>query len=364
MRPVLHPIALLAVSALLLSACGGGGGGGGGGGSDAGSAADTATTEAPAAATAPAAQPQAVVSPTLTVTDRQRAAAAATTSQNAANACAAIRPFYWEVGNRDGKLVSGSVASSTTNLMYSGSTAMSIASASKWVYGAYVAQKQGGALSDGDRKFLEMRSGYVSLQSCDPGQTVDSCLAAQNNGAYTPAADGLFDYDSGHMEKHASLLGLGAMKNAALAAEIQSQIGSDVALAYTQPLLAGGLRMTPDAFALFLRKMLGGQLVMGSLLGSGAVCTNAATCGTNQAIYAPVPSTESWHYSLAHWVEDDPLVGDGAFSSAGAFGFYPWIDASKTNYGIVARVAQSGSGYASAQCGRLIRKAWATGVAR
>jgi hypothetical protein len=102
---------------------------------------------------------------------------------------------------------------------------------------------------------------------------------------------------------------------------------------------------------------------MGALLGSHPVCTNPLTCGLNVAAYSPVPSTETWHYSLGHWVEDDPIVGDGAFSSAGSFGFYPWIDATKTNYGIVARSAQQGQGYASAQCGRLIRKAWTTGVA-
>jgi len=33
-------------------------------------------------------------------------------------------------------------------------------------------------------------------------------------------------------------------------------------------------------------------------------------------------------------------VGDGAFSSPGAFGFYPWIDRTKTNYGVLARSAE------------------------
>ena len=37
-------------------------------------------------------------------------------------------------------------------------------------------------------------------------------------------------------------------------------------------------------------------------------------------------------------MEDDPAVhGDGAFSSPGAFGFYPWIDSSKSYYGIISR---------------------------
>ncbi len=63
-------------------------------------------------------------------------------------------------------------------------------------------------------------------------------------------------------------------------------------------------------------------------------------------------------------MEDDPATyaGDGAYSSAGAFEFqHPWIDASKTYYGVISREdAASGGeqgGYASAQCGRLVRHA-------
>lgn len=77
-----------------------------------------------------------------------------------------------------------------------------------------------------------------------------------------------------------------------------------------------------------------------------------------------MPSSESWHYSIGHWVEDDPVVGDGAFSSAGSFGFYPWIDADKTTYGVLARSESAGNGIDSVDCGRLVRRAWITAVAR
>jgi hypothetical protein len=109
-----------------------------------------------------------------------------------------------------------------------------------------------------------------------------------------------------------------------------------------------------------LRKMLGGQLKIGALLGSNAVCTNSTTCST-AAPGGPIPNALSWHYSLGHWVEDDPKVGDGAFSSLGLFGFYPWIDAKKTTYGLLARDIPAG-GTGSATCGGLIRRAWATGL--
>ena len=338
-------IALACAGALGLGACGGGAGDASAGGG-----------AAPPAGTDLAA----------------RVAAATQTAQSNGNDCAALRPFYWEVGDAQGRLGAGSVTGPGQSTV-SDSTVMAIASASKWLYGAYVVQLRQGQLTDTDVKFLTFRSGYTHFSRCLPGQTVDACEAYANNGVYSPAADGLFSYGGGHMEKHASLIGLGAANNATLAAAVQGQLGSDVALQYTQPQLAGGVVTSAASYAVFLRRILSGQLLMKAALGTHAVCTNPLTC--SQALHAPVPSTESFHYSIGHWVEDDPVDGDGAFSSAGAFGFYPWIDASKHWYGILARHDVSGitdpddpdsggQGYASMRCGRLIRAAWIDGVAR
>jgi hypothetical protein len=317
----------------------------GGGGSDAGGA-------APLPAPAPSGP-----------SDAQRTTAATSTA-NGNSSCTAIAPFYWEIGDRNARLASGSVNAAGSGTVYTASSLMGIASASKWLYGAYVVQKRNAVLSDSDIKFLNFRSGYTDFSQCLQGQSIDGCIAYQNNGVHSNTSDGFFAYGGGHMENHASLaMGLGPLLNAGLASEIRTQLGSDVNLAYTQPQLAGGVATTADDYARFLRKLLGGQLQMGALLGTHAVCTNPATCST--ALRTPVPGTESWHYSLGHWVEDDPVVGDGAFSSAGAFGFYPWIDAGKSWYGVLARqVFASGEGFSSADCGRLIRKAWVTGVAR
>lgn len=294
------------------------------------------------------------------VTDQQRAQAAASTAQNNA-LCGAIRPFYWEIGDRTAAMASGSVTSGSNAAAYTANTVMSIASASKWLYGTYVAQRRAGAVTEDDYKYLNFRSGYTNFSDCLPDQTVAQCEAYQGNGDYTAANDGKFFYNGGHMERHAVLMGLGDMDNAALGAEIRSQLGADVALAYSQPQLAGGVYLTPAAYALVLRKMLSGRLVMGSMLGAHPVCTNPRTCPA--AVFAPIPSSESWHYSIGHWVEDDPTLGDGAFSSPGAFGFYPWIDASRTYYGVIARADAAGA-LDSVYCGRTIRKAWITGVAQ
>jgi hypothetical protein len=151
-----------------------------------------------------------------------------------------------------------------------------------------------------------------------------------------------------------------------------------VNLAYSQPQLAGGVYTTPANYAQFLRNMLAGQYGhMLGLLGSNAVCTHTNSTDCPTALYSPLNesapgltsndvSDEAWHYSLGHWVEDDPAVGDGAYSSAGAFGFYPWINRSKTYYGILARfdATHASAGVASAFCGRLIRKAWTLGQAQ
>jgi len=326
-------------------------------------AADEATTLVAAAASSrrtTSSTTTTTTTTTTTVTDSARIAAATATAQSTSNACSKIRPFYWEIGGASGKTTSGSVASSGTTAVKP-SVPISIASASKWLYGAYVAQLRAGTLTSTDRKYLAMSAGYVSLKSCSGLTSVDACLASGSNGAYSSGYEGIFKYDGGHMEKHASLNGLGKLTTKALATEVRAKLGSDVALAYSQPLMAGGALISTDAYALFLRKILGGKLQMASLLGSGTVCTNPTTCST--AAYAPLPSSESWHYSVGHWVEDDPSVGDGAFSSPGAFGFYPWIDATKTYYGVVARVATNGA-LGSVNCGRLIRSAWATGVAK
>jgi hypothetical protein len=286
------------------------------------------------------------------------ATAAVATANSSSNACSTIRPFYWEVGDASGALASGSVNSSDSPTVYAAGTRMSIASASKWFYSSYFVQRTGGALNASDIKFFNFQSGYASHGfSCQPGQTVQECVDLGSNGVYDATDDGAFAYSGAHMEKHASLSGLGGLDSTMLAAEIRSQLGNEIDLSYSSPQLAGGMVTTANDYATLLRKILRGDLKMHDALGTHAVCTNPRTCAN--AVNAPSPPGESWHYSIGHWVEDDPAVGDGAFSSPGAFGFYPWIDRTKTNYGVLSRSAANGA-IDSVYCGRLIRKAWTT----
>lgn len=313
---------------VLLAACGGGGGGGGDPAPGNGTP-DTATRIAAAQQTA-------------------------TTNSN----CAAVSPFYYELGDKNGAIVSGSVGGST----YSATTQMNIASASKWLFGAYVAEMRAGVLTADDTRATHMLSGYASMGSaCGAGATVESCFHMLGNDTYTAAKLDRFNYDSGHFQRWGVDYGMASMTGPDVAYAYRATLG--VSSMFNGPLLAGGAIMSAQDYAIFLHRILNNQLKITALLGDQPTCTQPSSCPT--ADYSPI-TAEAWHYSVGHWVEDDPTLGDGAFSSAGAFGFYPWIDRTKTYYGILAREDVSGNnqGYASAQCGRLIRKAYVTATAQ
>ena len=306
------------------------------------------------------------------VPEAQRAAAAQETAQSSTQ-CKAIQPFYWEIGDARGPRAGGPVGSNAP----ARDTQMHIASASKLIYAAYVAERREGKLTADDIRFLNFTSGYTHFRFCRRNQNVAACLNSlmNGNGKFDPATQGLFDYNGGHMEKHAALMGLGDMGNDALADEIHhglQKLGANWKFTYSQAQPAGGGVSSVADYAQFLRSIVSGELQLGKLLGTHKVCANPKTC-PQEAVKTPIPLEETWHYSIGHWVEDDPRVGDGAFSSPGAFGFYPWISADRQTYGIVGRESRHGlfsdegeekPGAQSVACGREIRAAWMSGSVR
>jgi hypothetical protein len=95
-------------------------------------------------------------------------------------------------------------------------------------------------------------------------------------------------------------------------------------------------------------------------------CSQRSHAGGKAGDHAPERGTEMAIASASKWIY-------GAFSSPGAFGFYPWISADRRFYGMVAREQRHGfmSGdpsdklaVASVDCGREIRAAWMDGRAR
>lgn len=279
--------------------------------------------------------------------------------------CVDINPYYWEIGNKEGVIVSGS----TGDQSITGTTVLPIASAAKWVFGAYIVQSKTGVIDNDTGEALTMSSGYTSFGnlSCTPSyvQTVSDCFNVGDNYEYTPGHDHYFYYNGGHFQKLAMDNGLGPLTEAELVVEFRNKLGDDLNFTFGSPQLAGGIKISADQYGIFLQKILGQKILMYHHLGVNGVCTNPDTCPSSMA--SPYID-QDFHYSYGHWVEDDPASGDGAFSSAGLFGFYPWINAQKTFYGIISRYEvpgggnDIGAGAASQVCGSIIRKAFETGT--
>jgi hypothetical protein len=360
---------------------------------------------------------------------QQRIAAAQATASNTtpSSSCGVLSQnqsesddgFYWEIGDQNGIILdsgsglqaSGSVQpSGVSGTNYTRSTPLLIASASKWLSGSYFSEATA-TQSNGQWSlpaayvpFMNFTSGYDNMAENCPGlttPTVQDCLERRNglgasavpNGTQTPGDVGHFYYNSGHLEVFeagadpavSGAIGGSNDNDAELAAALTGALSARnviVNLSFEAPVMAGGINTTTSDYAEFLKGLLrtNNPLIMSNFLRPTAndpyaVCTNPSdpTCvdanGRPLARYAPVPSNISWHYSITHWIEDDPATGDGSYSSPGKYGFYPWIDASKTYYGILARyddnpvlTPQNAPYYKSVVCGANIRKAFMSGI--
>lgn len=282
---------------------------------------------------------------------RQQAASRVATSDAQ---CKALGDFYWEVGDAAGTQGSGVIGDK-----YSADGSIRIASASKFVWGAYVLEKIGKTAQPTQEQvnYLEMKSGYTRFNPlfCALAKSVESCMAARSNSEREPAKIGRFAYGGGHDQRLAANLGLGRLTAPQFTSEILSYLGPNLGFSFRSPQPAGGMEASPSQYAAFLRKVIKGDLRLKQFLGYAPVCTDPATCPT--AVESPVK--EAWHYSLNHWIEDDPRTGDSSFSSPGLLGFYPWISKDKTTYGILARQKLSATAaWDSVVCGRKIRAAW------
>jgi hypothetical protein len=349
-RSRLFGVALLSLSL----ACGssGAGGSGGGAGGNAGGAGGNGGTGGGGGASATGG---AGASTGATGGAGGLSADAVQATATSADACTSLGGFYWEIGDANGLLVSGRVGKA-----FDADTNLALASASKMIFGAYVVERFKEDLDKIDLRAMTLSSGYTTLEyaTCVNATSVRDCLMTGHNGDHLATADDHFFYNGGHFQKYAVDLGLGDDDSAALAHHVFGLLGPELSLTYGSPQLAAGVKGSAAGYAAFLRKVLRGELAFGAHLGERAVCTLPGVCATALAS----PSPLAWHYSYGHWVEDEPGTGDGAFSSAGAFGFYPWIDASKRYYGILARYAlKAEAGAESARCGRLLRRAFFTG---
>jgi hypothetical protein len=309
--------------------------------------------------------------------------------------CKNIAPFYWEVGDGDSLLPIA--AGGLTKLSDDGGppesiardTTLPIASASKFLFGAYAVERNRLALKlpanadhpttpELDQAFhaLTMRTGYDNMKSdlcalatkLDAGFTVGDCFHLGKNDTPSLLPDGSIDtvdfyYNGGNFQEYATNdIGLANADATALVDEYHRLLGADLNVAFDFPDLAGGMAMSAGDYAAFLRKILRGDLLISQYLDYAPVCTlpasedNDAGPACPTAVSSPAPN-RPWHYSWGHWIETD-----GTYSSPGKLGFYPWIDRCEKYYGVVSREDHTAAAYvASAECGADIRNAFFSG---
>lgn len=276
----------------------------------------------------------------------------------AATECRNIPQFYWEIGNANGPLASG-----RKGFLFNADTRVNLASASKWIFSTYLLEKYG-SLTDAQIEMLTQRSGWRSFldQACIFTWKVNECMNLQLpiygfDNPYTAKDVGTFFYSGAHYQQLAIDLGLGNYTPPKLTAEIQKYIHDD-AISYFFPGIGSGMRSSARTFGKLMRRMMRNEYKMGSMLGSSRICTLPSLCP--QSLRSPLET--DWDYSLGHWVEHEPGGPDEAFSGPGLQGFYPWISADKSLYGIISTEVLADLKAGSSSCGGKMRKAWISGV--
>lgn len=266
--------------------------------------------------------------------------------------CKKIEPFYWEIGDKDKVIISGVQGGSIDR-----NSKVKIASASKLIFGAYVIEKLNGVLNSKDKSLLLMQGGYTEFKiiPCALRRSVKACFEARNNNEISNQFVGKYYYSGGDAQDLAVQYGLGDMNRDQLKSEIQNTLKNKFSLKYPNLSLAGGVEMDASNYAIFLQEILKGNYRIAKMLGDDAICTLPGACKT--AVYSPIK--ENWKYSYHHWVETNAAGEVDVYSSAGAKGFYPWINKEKNTYGIISRDGHDEkAAWASVECGREIRRAY------
>lgn len=279
--------------------------------------------------------------------------------------CKKLGDFYYELGNGSTLIEFGVVGQK-----YDRNTEIEIASASKWLFGAFSLEKLHGRISKLSKAKLQMTSGFTKINNlyCAVGaQTVQQChqggaKARSFNSPYVADNDGSFYYSGAHAQALAVQpeIGLATDNAVTLAAKVRSMLMLQD-LSYSAPQLAGGAVMSADTYARFLQNIITNKYQISKFLPiEKGICANSKYC---KVASTPAPNDENWWYGLHYWIEKDSTGQKvEAYSSAGLYGFYPWITADQKYYGIIAREDRNsvdGKAYIeSARCGKALRKAF------
>jgi CubicO group peptidase (beta-lactamase class C family) len=282
--------------------------------------------------------------------------------------------FYLLIGNESG------VAYTFQKGSIAGSTSVQIASASKWPMSVVIQRLlEEGILDEHTRPqdiipwwtsdpsdsrsritvyhLLTFQSGFNDDVGCLNNQqtiSLEDCVKAIYDMGTQTEPGSAFYYGGNHMQ----VLGYMAENKTGIdwktlfSTYLTEPLGMVARYGgSTNPRMAGGIFSSANDYA----KMVRALYLKTHLLPE--TIENMERDRTNVTIaYSPAPGYGwEWHYAFGHWVECNsstftPVCSTDEYhmrSSAGAFGFYPFIDRTHNYYGVLSTMGSTGGGSAT-----------------
>jgi CubicO group peptidase (beta-lactamase class C family) len=207
------------------------------------------------------------------------------------------------------------------------------------------------------KQLLSFTSGLEPENACTIRMNISLGDCVESIAATKPvAAPGTrFDYGSTHLAvaAHMAEVVTGQSWNDLFAKLLREPLGLGTDAVFytwprqgkgtTNPLIAGGLRMTMDEYAKVLDLEYHRGVYRGTRLISDALFDVQSTEPYPDAVIGSSPVKRiglDFHYGLANWLQcPPPAVNCAIQSSPGAFGFTPWVDRPGGYYAIIGMEA-------------------------
>jgi CubicO group peptidase (beta-lactamase class C family) len=212
------------------------------------------------------------------------------------------------------------------------------------------------------RQLLSFTSGLDPSHPCtlNANATLAECVDSIAAAAVVAPPATRFDYGSTHLQVAARMAEVvtGSPWNAIFAQQLREPLGLAADAQYytfprqglgvSNPLVAGGLRMTMNEYARVLRVVFDKGQWQGVNLASSILFDEQARQPYPEVIIGSSPAESNgftMKYGLTAWLEcATPATGCSSISSPGAFGFTPWIDRANGYYAILGMETTSTQG--------------------
>lgn len=194
------------------------------------------------------------------------------------------------------------------------------------------------------RQLLSFTSGLDPRQPCtgSADTTLAACVQLISEAEVSAPPATRYDYGSTHLHVAARMAEVitGSTWNEIFAQQLSEPLGIAAEAQYytfprqaigtTNPLVAGGLRMTMNEYARVLRVVFDKGQWQGMTLAPAALFDEQGRQPYPDVVIGASPAEANgfdMKYGLTAWLEcPTPATGCARLSSAGAFGFTPWID--------------------------------------